>query len=42
MSFLDVFNDRVAMLQTGLDEMDSKESKQEAIDKTYKSVEGTE
>lgn len=42
MSFLDVFNDRIGMLQTGLDEMDSNDVKLEATDETDKSLEGTD
>jgi len=40
MSFVEVFNDRISLLQSSLDEFDSKESKPEAAEKTDKSCNG--
>ena len=40
MSFVEVFNDRISLLQSSLDEFDSKESKPEAAEKTDMSDNG--
>ena len=40
MSFVEVFNDRISLLQSSLDEFDSKQSKREAAEKTDKSCNG--